>query len=103
MAFSYTVDTIQTTGLCANDSMIRPGMALATGTATAGGDGNGEIVTGLSDLLFYVLINNEAQDEAPQSAPNVDGSGSASLGSIGLLNNADDTNNTYIWAAFGVV
>jgi len=103
MVFSYTVDTIQTAGKCANDSMMRPGMAMATGTATAGGDGNGEIVTGLSDIIGYVLINDEAQDQAPQSAPNVDGSGTASLGSIGLLNNVDDVNNTYIWWAFGVM
>jgi hypothetical protein len=78
-------------------------MALATGTATAGGDGNGEIVTGLSDIILFGLINNEAQDEAPQCAPNVNGSNVASLGSIGLLNNADDTNNTYIWYAIGVM
>lgn len=103
MGFAYTVDTIQTAGLCANDSMIRPGMAMVTGTATAGGDGNGEIVTGLSDVILFGVINNEAQDEAPQIAPNVDGSGTTSAGSIGLLNNADDTNNTYIWYAIGVV
>jgi len=102
MVFSFTVDSTPTTGLAANVSMVRPGMELVTGTFTGGAAATGDITTGLSDIIIFGVINNEAKNEAPKVSPNVTGAAAASPGTIGVLGMADATNNTGIWFAIGV-
>ena len=95
MAFSYTVTADEATHLVGN-------WYLARGTWTAGGDANGEIVTGLSNVMAGDAYLTEAvASEAPARQINVDGAAAASLGSIGILAVADAANNVGAWWAIG--
>jgi len=102
MVFSYTNTGPKTDGSIVDYVENFDGnWRLETGTFIGGADANGDIVTGLTKIIFFGVTVNEIQNEAPKCSPNVTGAGAAEDGTIGILGMADATNNTGIWYAFG--
>jgi hypothetical protein len=91
MAFTYTVDTT-------DKSVLRGDVAIVTGTATATSVTSGEIVTGLSEVYGF-SVNNNSTEKGVKAKSNVDGSGTTSAGSIGIL--ACTSNDVMEWMAYG--
>ena len=91
MTFAYTVDTNP-------ESVLQGNVAIATGAATATSVTKGAIVTGLSEIYGFSLENNSTE-KGVKAKKNVDGDGTAALGSIGVL--ACTSNDVLDWTAYG--
>lgn len=94
MVFTSTI-----VGAVGDDTIVRGNVKLVAGTWSAGGDSNGVIVTGGSQVIAYGITNTENNSEMPRTKKNVNGSGTAAAGSIGFLSFTDNTNNTGEWWA----
>jgi hypothetical protein len=107
MAAVVTADTIQTTGVLANTSSIGPRLIYATGTWDANGAATTTISTTYTGMSYIIgagisVSDSGAVSEMPAWGWNINGAGAAALGSIGLTDHVDDTNNTGNWWAIGV-
>lgn len=95
MGFSYT-----TAGATNQSSIVRGNVGFVAGTYTADGDTNGEIVTGLSLVMGYDISAN-VNEKGVRSKKNVNGSGTATNGSIGILACTNDEIGD--WYAIGLL
>jgi len=86
MGFSSAVTALQTTGAYANTSILGfgGGLYIVHGTYDMDGDAAGEIVTGLS-LVHAGNISIDTKVSSGTIALNDDGTGTESLGSIGII------------------
>ena len=104
MTFSYTVDT--PAGVRTGTTYLGPGnIQIVSGTwdnTAAGANTNGTIVTGLSFVMAYkTTVHNGTVTSEHTSKKNVDGSGTAQLGSIGILVIPGSETQNGNWFAIG--
>jgi hypothetical protein len=98
MAFSYTVTVPD--GTLVGREQIFAGLVLKSGTWDAAGVTLGTIVTGLTKVIAYQTRTDSGTiTDEHRSKKNVDGSGTAALGSIGILTTV--SGNTGSWMAIG--